>query len=559
MIARRASRLLRTPTTTARGATLLPRSSARQLLAHEQHVLPRASPVLPPQPWRSFASTSTKHATISKPFLLADIGEGITEVEIVKWLIEDGQQIEMFDPIVEVMSDKATVEITSPYSGRVKALNGAVGDVIRVGKTLCEVEMEAEEGEKVETPSAPNVDSPNAALATSAVSEKAPNSGSASSGEPTASTSTGELIDREVWATPATRRIAREHSVNLNLVPRTGKDGRVTKTDVLDFIAQGSSAPSTTSSSPAASTSSATPAPPAHLSTSAAGAAAATTTVPLTGVRKAMFKAMTAALAIPHFSYSETLDVTLLERLRISLNSHIPLTHRATLTPAEEAQLSAIQTFSPSTTRLPEAERIHKLTLLPLLIKGLSQALYDNPLFLSLLAPSQDSLILRKSHDISIALSAPSGGGLYTPLLPNVDQSSPYDLASQITLLQKTVPRFPPKHSGTGSITLSNVGVVGGTTTHPIIPPTGQLAIGAMGRIRVEPRYMKGSISEAKKIAQGLLDESEVELLRMEPRMLMDVTFSADHRVVEGAELAKLVESWKRIVEEPGRMSGLGR
>ncbi|SGY63096.1 BQ5605_C007g04773 [Microbotryum silenes-dioicae] len=553
MIARRASRLLRPTITTARVAT-------RQRLAQEQlSLLPRvSSAVVPPRSWRSFASASMNQAAVSKPFLLADIGEGITEVEIVKWLIEDGQQIEMFDPIVEVMSDKATVEITSPYSGRVKALNGAVGDVIRVGKTLCEVEMDAEEGEKVETPSAPTVDSPNAAHPSNAVPEKAYLVSSTSKTEP--STLTTEVIDREVWATPATRRIAREHSVNLNRVPGTGKDGRVTKTDVLDFIAQGAGAPSAApSSSPVASTSSATPTSSAQSSSSATGSSAASTTVALTGVRKAMFKAMTASLSIPHFSYSETLDVTLLERLRISLNSHIPLTHRATLTPAEEAQLSAIQNFSPSTTRLPEAERIQKLTLLPLLIKCLSQALYDHPLFLSLLAPTHDALILRKSHDISIALSAPSGGGLYTPLLPNVDSSSPYDLASQITLLQKTVPRFPPKHSGTGSITLSNVGVVGGTTTHPIIPPTGQLAIGAMGKIRVEPRYTKGSLVEAKKIAQGLLDESEVELLRVEPRMLMDVTFSADHRVVEGVELAKLVESWKRIVEEPGRMSGLGR
>lgn len=245
-------------------------------------------------------------------------------------------------------------------------------------------------------------------------------------------------------------------------------------------------------------------------------------------VRKAMFRAMTASLQIPHFAYSETLDVTAIERLRLSLNRHIPLSHRKTLKPADEAQLHRLGEWGVGdSTRVPEEQRYDRMTLLPILIKALSLAMAQHPLFSCSLSTSSGEPVLsrRSSHDISIALSAPSGG-LYTPLLPSVDRSSAYDLSSSIAnllhcSLSSSPPKFPDAHNGKGTITLSNVGVIGGTTTHPIVPPTGQLAIGALGRMRVEPRYVAADRAKAKKVAQGLEELELGEELRIEPRLLM--------------------------------------
>ncbi|ORY89174.1 2-oxoacid dehydrogenases acyltransferase-domain-containing protein [Leucosporidium creatinivorum] len=546
-LARRAPSIARLHSPTA--------STARAAVINISPALPRLS-----LDQREFSSSARVHGV--KPFLLADIGEGITECEIVKWNVEVGQIIEEFDPVVEVMSDKATVEITSPFSGKVKSLNGAAGDVIKVGKMLCEIEME---GEGAEAEISKPVD-PLPPTAPGNATAREPSDEKVTQPAPTEQPSTEQPSTerrgekREVWATPATRRIAREQNIDLADVTGTGPQGRVTKGDVLAFVAAGS--PSSQSASPPSSASSAPT--PSLTSTSA------TITLPLSPVRKAMFRAMTSSLQIPHFAYSETLDVTPLERLRLSLNQHIPLRHRKTLKPAEEAQLARLGEWgvAEQSERMPEEKRFDRLTLLPLFIKALSLAMHEHPIFTCNLTPpsstsTDHTLTRRSSHDISIALSSPSGG-LYTPLLPSVNHSSPYTLASQIAHLQhcattSSPPKFPAEFKGAGTITLSNVGVVGGTTTHPIVPPTGQLAIGALGRMRVEPRYVGKEKERAKEVARGLEELPFGEELKMEPRLLMDVTFSADHRVVEGVELAKLVESWKRLIEEPERIVGLGR
>ncbi|GAA5845983.1 hypothetical protein JCM11251_001712, partial [Rhodosporidiobolus azoricus] len=221
--------------------------------------------------------------------------------------------------------------------------------------------------------------------------------------------------------------------------------------------------------------------------------------------------------------------------------------------------------------RVEEAKRIDRVTLLPLLLKALSLAAAEHPLFLCALSPLasapalsdiEPTLTRRSTHDISIALSSPSpSGGLYTPVFRGVESASIFSLASKLAFLQSLLtsptgaPKFPPEHQGSGSLTLSNVGVVGGRTTHPVIPPTGQLAIGAVGRVRVEPRFVKGKEEErARRVAGGVEEEEVRREWEVEPRLVLDATFSADHRVVEGVELARLVETWKRIVEEPGRL-----
>ncbi|KAJ8291520.1 Lipoamide acyltransferase component of branched-chain alpha-keto acid dehydrogenase complex, mitochondrial [Rhodotorula toruloides] len=503
---------------------------------------------VPTTPSRLFSATANAAGQV-KPFVLADIGEGITECEIVKWLVKEGDVIEEFDPVVEVMSDKASVEITSPFSGTIASLAGAAGDMLKVGSVLCRIEVEGGEAEADAAPAAVE-SAPELSPA-----PEPPATTPSSSSTPSPSSSPSRTSGAEVLATPATRRFAREHNVDLASIAGTGRDGRVTKEDIWKFVSEGASAAS--SAAPAFA-----PAP-----TSAPTAPAESTTITLNSTRKAMYRAMSASLQIPHFSYSDVVDVTEIERMRLTLAANIPLQYRKTLKPADEATLARHEQWS-GAARVDPNRQFDRITLLPLLLKALSLAMSEHPIFTCTLSPppaagpasTDPSLVRRPTHDISVALSNPSpAGGLFTPVLRSVNSSSVFDLASRLVHLQSLLPtsdngapKFPPEYQGAGTLTLSNIGVIGGRTTHPVVPPTGQLAIGAIGRTRVEPRFVDEA--KAKRVASGL-EEAGAGELKVEPRLVMDVTFSADHRVVEGVELARLVESWKRIVENPARLA----
>ncbi|GAA6019371.1 hypothetical protein JCM11491_000916 [Sporobolomyces phaffii] len=516
----------------------------------------------------SVPTVRTGGATTMKQFKLADIGEGITECEVVKWLVKPGDEIEEFDPIVEVTSDKASVEITSPYSGTIKTLAGGVGEMLKVGATLCEIEVVA---------------SAEAGDATAIDDSTLQGSSGSTSEVPHPVRPDPTLGSASVLATPATRRFARELKVDLTQVTPTGRDGRVTKGDVLEYSkqSQGDSRPFVPFERPPVSTPTSTSppssAPRPTSNASLAGTEATSTTIPLSSTRRAMYRAMSASLEMPHFAYSDTVDVTLLERLRLSLNSNVPLEYRKTLSPKDALSIERARQWNPlpyTGHTVEESAKFDRITLLPLLLKALSTALHEHPLFACILAPSssssssnggaEPSLVRRPAHDISVAVSSPApSGGLFTPVLRSVDTQSVFAVASNLTRLQSFVspasggapPKFPPEFQGAGTVTLSNIGAIGGRTTHPVIPPTGQLAIGAMGRVRVEPRFSQrdGEEDRAKRVARG----DEVDLTgewKIEPRLVMDVSFSADHRVVEGVELARLVETWKGIIEDPTRL-----
>lgn len=486
-------------------------------------------------------------------------------------------------------SDKATVEITSPFTGTVSALSGDVGTVMKVGGVLCEVEVESEFDEdagagdslppgvscrfhggrnllsarslprRVQTPSQSEAaaDAVYEAIRASAPASK-PTSAPAPAAA-VASSSAARGDSESVLASPATRRLAREHNIDLaDIASGSGKGGRVVPEDILAYASRSSSAPISTSS-----TLNVQPGQP----------------IPLSPLRRAMYKSMTQSLRIPHFAYSDTLDVTSLSRLRATLNGGIPLRYRATLTPAEERALKRQEQWG-APGRVPEGGRFDRMTLMPLLLKALSCAMAENPLFLCTLEQGAEGgesrLVPRKGHDISVALASPSAhNGLFTPLIPQVDTLSPFDIAARLTELQAAanatadsggVPAFPKHAQGRGTMTLSNVGAIGGRGTHPVIPPGGQLVIGAMGRVRCEPGYADQDQERAMRTAlgeEGGTEDADAKggalALRMEPRLRMDVSFSADHRVVEGVELARLVETWKRLVERPERLVGLGR
>jgi len=397
--------------------------------------------------------------------------------------------------------------------------------MLKVGSTLCEIEVV---NSVEETSPSPSSSSATAESSSTKSEDKVPHPVRPDPSQGSAS----------VLATPATRRFARELKVDLTQVKPTGRDGRVTKGDVLEHSKkkQGDNQPFIPFERPPTdSPSRQTQSPPAP-SSSLSPASTSSHTIPLSSTRRAMFKAMSASLQIPHFAYSDTIDVTLLERLRLSLNSKVPLRYRKTLNPKDELSLARSEQWGTNeqSQRVEETARFDRITLLPLLVKALSTAMHEHPLFSCTLSPnssqsSEPSLLRRPSHDISVAVSSPSpSGGLYTPALRSIDSLSVFSVASNLTHLQSfltptsTIPKFPSQYQGAGSITLSNIGAIGGKTTHPVIPPTGQLSIGAMGRVRVEPRFTKGPEEErAKRVARGE-EVSEVGgEWKIEPRMVM--------------------------------------
>ena len=228
--AARAARLLSAGAGAARagsrgGARLLRASRPAALRARPRAALARAPALAAAArreprraPARQLHTTAAcRGGTIVRPFNLADIGEGIAEVEVLQWHVQEGDTVADFDPICEVQSDKATVEITSRYSGTIKKLYYATGDMAATGSPLCDIETEAEEGEEAaaEAPAA-------AAAAAPAVTASAAADRPAAAGK--------------VLATPKVRGFAKEHGVDLSLVTASGKGGRVEQQDVQDFL-----------------------------------------------------------------------------------------------------------------------------------------------------------------------------------------------------------------------------------------------------------------------------------------------------------------------------------
>jgi 2-oxoisovalerate dehydrogenase E2 component (dihydrolipoyl transacylase) len=258
------------------------------------------------------------------------------------------------------------------------------------------------------------------------------------------------------------------------------------------------------------------------------------------------------SLEIPHFGYSTTLDITALHDLLPALNTHIP--HRYLPADKVPRTLGAINPSAlypaPNQDHVPESEQFTRLTYLPILLKTLSKAMVEWPLFRSSITPHtgtedvKPSLTIRPSADISVALSTPSG--LYTPTLQRVDTHSIYALSSQLRHLahlgRQTPPALTPKEMPRrgGTITVSNVGAVGaGDFASPVLVSGGGVAIVALGRAKWVWDVDRGD-------GKG------------ERRLKMGVSWSGDHRVVEGAELAAFVETWRGYVEAPERLIGEG-
>ncbi|KAJ3050555.1 hypothetical protein HK097_008501 [Rhizophlyctis rosea] len=416
--------------------------------------------------------------------------------------VKPGDTVEQFTPVCEVQSDKAAVEITSRYDGTVKTLHYKPGDVARVGQPLLDIETEAASAkDHVPTSTTYSIsEEPH----TEVIDSVKQTTASPPSASPLRSEST-TFTNTQTLATPAVRRIAKENNLNLSLVRGSGPDGRILKGDVLAHIAGLKPTPTSPSSPPSPS--------PSTTSTSTPSQPQQTTRKPLTKIQRAMYKSMTKSLTIPHFSFSDEITLNATTQLRAQINAYLKQNQK-------------------------NEWGLEKISYMPIFVKTLSVALRDFEILNCRVVQGEGGeveLEWRESHNVGVAMDTPQG--LLVPNIKSVHQKSILQIAQDLQQLRTLSSQnaLQPSHFQNGTITLSNIGSIGGTVMHPVLVDT-EVCIGAVGSVRRLPRFEVG--------------EDGVE--RVVAKEVMGVSFSADHRVVDGATVARFVRRWKGLLEEPG-------
>lgn len=439
------------------------------------------------------------------------------ECEVIQWFVEPGATVEEFSPLCEVQSDKASVEITSRFTGTVKRLYYDAGDMARVGKPFVDIDIQGdakpEDLEALTAEPEPQHKSAQPAPPGTPTSVSPPPP--QSSPNPQAANSPGGSSQPKgkcaALATPAVRHLSKELQVDISDIHGTGKDGRVLKEDIYKFVQArdgkgGSAAPSPSSSAPS-------PAAPLPAFNQPQDTAAQTeTTVPLSHMQHQMFKSMTRSLSIPHFLYADEIDFSQLVELRGRLNRVL------SKSPAVEGQPG-------------------KLSYLPFIIKAVSLALYQFPILNARVdidaTSGKPSLVHRSQHNIGVAMDTPQG--LLVPVIKNVGALNVLSIAAELTRLQTLAHqgKLTPKDLTGGTITVSNIGNIGGTYLSPVIVEK-EVAILGIGRMRTVPAF-----DEADNVVK---------------KQVTNFSWSADHRVVDGATMARAADVVRRVVEEPDVM-----
>ena len=414
-------------------------------------------------------------------FKLPDIGEGVVEGEIVKWLIKPGDQVSEDQPMVEVMTDKATVTIPCPKKGRVLELFGKEGDIAKVHHALVRLELDGAAPAAVAAPA-----TAAASVHTAVTRNAVPAVQRAVPGAATAAVANGH----KVLATPVTRRIAREHGIDLQRVPGTGPQGRVLKSDVEAMLnGGGASAPTQTRSVERSA--------PLVLR-------GGDERIAIKGLRKRIAdKMVKAKFTAPHYTFVEEIDASPLVEVRDRIN--------ATLKQDAGA----------------------KISFLPFFCKALVAAFKKFPQVNANMDEATSDLIVRGEYNIGIA--AATAEGLTVPVVKNVDRLSLKELGDEITRLGTAARerKLTMEDLSGGTFTITSLGQTGGLFATPIINHP-EVAIMGVHRMRKRP----------------VVDDRDQIVIRQR----MYRSFSFDHRVIDGAVGADFAYEVIRHLERPERL-----
>ncbi len=366
-------------------------------------------------------------------FKLPDIGEGVVEGEVVEWMVSVGDTVKEDDPILSVMTDKATVEIPSPVDGKVTKIIGEPGDILPVGEVCIEFEVDgagnaSASTEEVETKPEPVAEPAPAKEAPKPepVAEKAP--------EPVAAPApVARAAGTKALASPAVRQRAREANIDLQIVAGSGPGGRISHADLDRHIAGGASGAS--SFAPVGAT----------MKTKLTG----TEEVKVIGLRRKIADSMMSSYStIAHFSYFEEVDITALEELRQHLNSTRP-------------------------------EGAPKLTYLPFIMQALVKALKESPECNALY--DDEANVVTRHQAIHLGIATQTDRGLYVPVVKHVEAMDIWQSASEmvrVTSATRDGKASADELSGS-TFTITSLGRLGGLGATPIInkPEVGILGV----------------------------------------------------------------------------------
>ena len=426
---------------------------------------------------------------------LADLGEGMHEAEVVEWLVKVGDPVKLDQPVVRVETDKAVVEIPSPVSGRVTEIRVEPGQTAKVGEVLVLFDSPA---------------SSNGGSAAATKNQQVTPAQALVAALPARET-TGK---RRALAAPAVRKLAFELGVDIEQVPPSNANGRISLEDVRAFVERSKTAPTepaiATHAAPSVGTqfiaSSQAPSP-AFAPVSAPTASGQPTTAsedrqPLTGLRKRIAEHMERSWrTIPHATAFDEIDASGLVALREALK------------PAAE-------------------QRGIRLTYMPLLVKLLIPLLREFPIFNASMDEERREIIYKRFYHIGVAAATPEG--LLVPVLRNADRLTLTEIASNVERLIEGAKKRTltlPEVSGS-TFTLNNVGSFGGSSGTPIINHP-EVAILAVGRIQEKPIVRQGAI-----IA----------------RPMMPLALSFDHRLIDGAMAGAFLARFRELVENPQQL-----
>lgn len=393
-----------------------------------------------------------------------DVGEGITEGTLVKWLVKTGDEIKADQAVAEIETDKAIVEIPTPKAGKVSKLFGKEGDILKVGSTLASLVVP---GEEIQVPAAmkPEIRPQEISHAeiTPGITEKLPE------------------VQNKVLAAPATRRLARELGVDISGVSGSGPGGRVTDEDVKRFAE----------------------APPKQAEVTQPEVApeikALEERIQIKGIRKTIGERMVKSLfTAPHVVSMDEADVTELVKLR------------------EKEKKTA-------------EEKGIKLTYLAFIVKAATVALKQHPYLNASLDPQKNEIVLKRYYNIGVAVDTPEG--LMVPVIKNADRKSIMELAGETEKLAEEARTRKIKLSDLkgNTFTITNIGSIGGLFSTPIINPP-DVAILGVHRIR----------------DMAVVIDGEIKI-----RKILPLVLSFDHRVLDGAQAARFMNTLMEHLKDP--------
>jgi 2-oxoisovalerate dehydrogenase E2 component (dihydrolipoyl transacylase) len=422
----------------------------------------------------------------AREFKLPDLGEGLTDAEIVQWLVKAGDAVELNQPIVEVETEKALVEIPSPFAGTVEKTFGDVGARVNVGSTIITIQT-ADDGPKSGRKEVLVGYGPEEGASKRRKNRKIGRREEETEKEP----------DKPIQAlaTPPVRKLARELGIDITALIGSGKDGRVTREDVV----AAAYVPHGTMKEPASVVPIVQPPPIRSVPDQAEER------IPVRTIRRSIAEKMVrSAFTIPHVTEWVQIDATELMRLRMDLQSS------------------------------PEAGE-RKISPLPIIIKALLAALRNHPLANSSWDDATNEIVVKHVYHIGIATD--TDRGLLVPVVKNADQLNVFELSREIARLAASARdgKIGPSDLTGSTITISNVGSFGMESGTPIINHP-EAAILAPGVIAKRPWVVDGQIAV---------------------RDVMTLALSFDHRVLDGAEAGRFLRYLADLIEKPARLFGV--